>query len=368
VIGAGIIGAAIAYRLAGRGLQVVVFDRDEPGEGSTAASFALVSARAEDRSGFELRVAAMREFHRLAWGLAPAPWYHADGCLTWVRDPARAAGLRETVNRLRAWGYAAELFSADALPADLVPGPLIPDAGGTVAWFPTEAWVEAPAMTRRLLDGVRNAGGRILTGPEREVVAIGFSKGRVSEVTLHGGQAIPVTAVVNAAGAEAGRVAALAGRDLPVVPGRGLVLRIGMRANGGGLSRPVEADSVLLRPDGAGQVLLTSPEIDLRLDAASPGPYPIDDPLVIELHARGAAVIPSLADAAPLEALVGAWTGPVGHLVSAGSIAALPGYWEAVTGPGVTLAPLIGRSLADEMLGKEGNPLLHPFQPDAALV
>jgi glycine/D-amino acid oxidase-like deaminating enzyme len=47
-----------------------------------------------------------------------------------------------------------------------------------------------------------------------------------------------------------------------------------------------------------------------------------------------------------------------------GAVAGIPGYVEAVTDYGVTLAPLVARSLANEMLGAPGNPLLEPFRPD----
>jgi glycine/D-amino acid oxidase-like deaminating enzyme len=364
IIGAGVMGAAIAYRLAGRGVDVVVLDRHDPGAGSSAASFALVTARlAQDRAGFDLCVAGMEEMHRLAWGLAPAPWYHAEGCLVWATDADRAAALAESVRRLRDWGYAAEAIPAGKLPPELAVHSPTLAADTTVVWFPDEAWVDAPAMTHRLLEAARYAGGRVLSGPERAVVAIGTRAGRVSDITLHGGQTIPVVAVVNAAGADAGQIAALVGHELTIAPERGLVLHVTMPAMGGELPRPLQTDEAHLRPDGHGVALLTSPAIDARLGDAPPGPYPLDDPLTRALHARGAEVLPILADATPLAARVGAGTQPAGFLARAGPVADVPGYWEAVAGPGITLAPLIGRSLAEEILGGPGHPLLTPFRP-----
>ena len=126
----------------------------------------------------------MEDYRRLAWRLAPAPWYHLDGNLIWFHDPAKAAALRENVQRLQAWGYAAEMLPARVVLADLEPGLAIPDPETPVAWFSREAWVDAPAMTRRLVEAIRNAGGRVLTGPDREVVAIGSEGDRISSVTL----------------------------------------------------------------------------------------------------------------------------------------------------------------------------------------
>jgi glycine/D-amino acid oxidase-like deaminating enzyme len=77
-----------------------------------------------------------------------------------------------------------------------------------------------------------------------------------------------------------------------------------------------------------------------------------------------AAAVPALASARPIAAHVAAWPLMEHGSPSVGAIASIPGYFEAVTDYGVTLASLIGRSLANEILGAPGNPLLEPFRPD----
>jgi glycine/D-amino acid oxidase-like deaminating enzyme len=77
-----------------------------------------------------------------------------------------------------------------------------------------------------------------------------------------------------------------------------------------------------------------------------------------------AAAVPALAAARPIEARVAAWPLIEDESPSVGAVAGIPGYVEAVTDYGVTLAPLIARSLANEMLGAPGNPLLESFRPD----
>ncbi len=78
-------------------------------------------------------------------------------------------------------------------------------------------------------------------------------------MTLRGGQTFPVAAVVNAAGPDAGRVAAMVGRRLPM----GAATRAGRaRGDAGGgdpLRRPVETDHIAVRPDGPGRVFLVLP-------------------------------------------------------------------------------------------------------------
>ncbi|MBW3634318.1 MAG: FAD-binding oxidoreductase [Chloroflexi bacterium] len=366
VIGAGVIGAAVAFRLAEKGVPVILFDRSDPGRGATAASYGWVNAnRKLLRAYFDLSLAAMEEYRRLAWRLAPAPWYHVDGNLIWFDDPARAAALRVNVQRLQEWGYAAEWLPASRVLADLEPGLAFRAPDTAVAWFPAEGWVDAPAMTRRLAQGVRNAGGRVLTGPEREVVDIGAENGRVSSIVLRGGQTIPVHKLVNAAGPDASRIAAMVGRLLPMAPRPGLSVRAEVPDGSDPLRRPLETDHIAIRPDGPGRVLMALPlDAEVELDDAPAGPVTLDAPLVSQVLAWGVEVLPALAAARPVEALVGVRPIPADGFPSVGAVPGRPGYYEAVTHSGVTLAPLISRSLADEILGQAGNPLLRPFRPE----
>ena len=138
-----------------------------------------------------------------------------------------------------------------------------------------------------------------------------------------------------------------------------------MPEGGDPLRRPVETDHIAVRPDGPGRVFLVLPvDAEVELDGMRPGPVPLDDPLVAQMMAWGAAAVPALAAARPIAALVAVRPIPADGLPSVGTVPGIPGYVEAVTHSGVTLAPLIARSLADEMLGEPGNPLLAPFRPD----
>ena len=307
----------------------------------------------------------MEEYRRLAWRLAPAPWYHVDGNLIWFNAPARSAALWENVQRLQEWGYAAEMLPAGVVLTDLEPGLAIPDAETPVGWFPGEGWVDAPAMTRRLVEGVRNAGGRVLIGPEREVIAIGTEGARVASITLRGGQTIPVDALVNAAGPDASRIAAMVGRPLPMAPRPGLAVRAEMADGSDALRRPVETDNIAVRPDGPGRVFLALPfDAEVELTDLPGGPIALDAPLVSQVLAWGADAVPALAAAQPIEALVRVRPIPADGLPSVGEVPNISGYYEAVTHSGVTLAPLIARSLTDEILEQPVNPLLEPFRPE----
>ena len=221
----------------------------------------------------------MEDYRRLAWKLAPAPWYHVDGSLAWFGDRARSAALRDQVRRLQDWGYAAEMLPAAEVLENLEPGLTFADPGTPVAWFPEEAWVDPRALTQRLVEGVRNAGGRVLTGSDGRSSPSALEAGRVSSLTLAGGQSIPIAAVVNAAGVDAVHVAALVGRRLPVLAPRSLAVRAELPDGGDPLRRPIRTDGIAVRPDGPGRVLLVPHG---EPGDRPPGPVPLDDPRVGE--------------------------------------------------------------------------------------
>jgi glycine/D-amino acid oxidase-like deaminating enzyme len=244
--------------------------------------------------------------------------------------------------------------------SDLQPGLAIATPEAQVAWFPDDAWIDPVAATNRLVEGVRNAGGRVLTGRERDVVAIGVQDTRVTSVTLRGGQTIPVAAVVNAAGVNADRVAALVGRHLVVTAPRSLALHAELPGDKAPLLWPLRSDRLFMRPDGLGRVMLV-PQVDV--EDTPQGPIPLDDPRVTESLALGSEVVPALIDARPVNAVVAAWPLMADGLPCVGAVPAIPGYFEAVTDYGITLAPLVARSLAEEILGRRGYSLLDPFRP-----
>lgn len=368
VIGAGIVGACIAARLAEKNTPVLLLDTGEPGHGTSNASYAWVNANQKlPRAYFDLSVAAMAEYQRLAWQHAPATWYHRDGNLVWFADPGQAADLAERVARLQAWGYAAELIPVSQAIADLEPALAGGDTrpGAQIAWFPEEAWVDALAMTERLVAAARHAGGRVLTGPDREVVSISRDGGRVTTITLRGGQTLPVRAVVNAAGAAGTAVAAMVGRKLPMQDSPGMIVRATLPDGVETLTRLNDREVIAMRPDGPGRVLIAlDAESVSEIAGLPPGPLSISHPLVGRMLALAADAAPVLAAAQPVAAVIAPRPIPADGYPSVGGVPEIPGYFEAITHSGVTLAPLIGRVLAAGILGQPPDPLFAPYRPD----
>ena len=359
VIGAGIVGASVAFRLAeSGGARVGIVDESLPGSGTTSASFAWANANDKTpRDYFELNSAGLEEHFRLRDELGGAPWLYPGGNIEWAGDAAALEGLEHRVERLRSWGYAAEWWRASRVNEVLEPQVNFPGPDTPVAFFPHEAWVDAPRLAKALVELARRSGAETRFG--NAVEEIETESGRVSALRLKGGERLPVDAVINAAGPEADRVAALLGRSLPLESRKGLISRLAVEEPL--IGRLVHSQYVNLRPDGPGRVVLNHGWADQKLESDNAR---TEDSLSQELLEHARRVVPALESAKVEEVRVGVRPMPEDGRSCVGAVAELPGYYEAVTHSGVTLGPLLGRLLAWEILSGEVDDLISPFRPD----
>ncbi len=356
VVGAGLVGASLAFRLAQAGAKVILVERTDPAAGTTGASFAWTNANQKTpRPYFELNYAGMREHLRLREEFGAAPWLHQDGNLIWSSD---SADLESRVNRLQDWGYTAEWRSASDVNELLEPDLLLPDPALPLAFFPEESWVDAPRLVQALIARARALGAETHFG--QPVISAELVGGQLISITLSGRRRIAVDAIVNAAGPSAGDIAALLGRTLPMVPTSGLLVRLRVAAPA--IRRVVHTPLVNIRPDSNGFILLHHDSIDRQLGDRTA--IETDDPLVTELVERGRSVLSGLHRASPADARIGVRPYPRDGLSCAGAVSGINGYYEAVTHSGVTLGPLLGRLLAHEIVHGAVDPQLAPFRPD----
>jgi len=358
VIGAGIVGASVAFRLAGRGAaRVWIVDKSGPGSGTTSASFAWVNANDKTpRDYFELNHAGLEEHLQLRDELPDeAPWLHSGGNLEWAEDKEALKALINRVERLRSWGYATEWRKARHVNELLEPNVAFPSPDTPVAFFPKEAWVDAPQLAHAFVGLARQKGVETRFGVA--VKEIETDGGRVSALLLRGGERLPVDAVVNAAGPKADKVAALLGRTLPLRAKEGLLVRLSVEENV--IGRLVHTPQVNLRPDGTERIVVHHSSVDQKLEDDGVS----EDSLCQELLERARRVVPALEGAKVEDVRVGVRPIPEDGLPCVGAVPDLPGYYETVTHSGVTLGPLLGRLLTREILDGEVAGLISPFRP-----
>ncbi|MGP3770363.1 NAD(P)/FAD-dependent oxidoreductase [Streptomyces sp. SDT5-1] len=359
VVGVGVVGAAVGWNLARRGVRVVLVDAGRPGEGVTNWSFSWVNAsnKTATRAYFDLNVAGMAAHRDLAARIGPEAWWHPSGHLRWADEIEAEARLFRTGELLTRWGYRVEPCTGADARRRFEPALAVPD-DTRVLFYPDEAWVHGRRLVGRLVDEALACGAELRTGAAVRDIATG-PEGRVRSLALSDGATLPVDAVVNAAGPDAARVAGLVGRRLPMREEPGAVTRLDCAESP--VRRAMHTPHVEIRPDGDGSVVLHSREVDALIGASDAEP---ESELGLRLHALARRVVPDLDHARIARTRVVHRPVPGDGFPSVGALPSVPGYHEAVTHSGITLGPVLGRLLADEVVGGRRDPLLAEYRPD----
>ena len=213
VIGAGIIGAACAAHLAGRGLRVVVVEASQaPATGSTARSNACVRAQWRDETNIALSWYSILQYRDFATLYGTDVGYRPIGYLL-LHTPEQWDAQLAAVELQRGQGVPVEVL-APAEAQRLAPFEAAGVAGAT--WTPADGRIDPHLATHAFLTHAKNGGTRtLLSSPVHAIDRTGdgwqveSARGRVR-----------AGAVVNAAGGWAGEVAALAGLTVPVTHSR----------------------------------------------------------------------------------------------------------------------------------------------------
>jgi glycine/D-amino acid oxidase-like deaminating enzyme len=354
VVGAGLLGASVAYHAAGQGLRPTIVDLGEPGRGTSGSSFAWINAQdKKPEAYFELNRRGVAAYPALEAALG-GTWLHRGGDLL-LGHGSSVEAVREKADRHAAVAYPVALLDRAQIAA-LEPGLRLPDGEVVGAHFPEETWVDAPDLVARLVAAAVARGGRLVQGSVTSLVEDG---GRVTGVRLADGATLTADDVVVAAGPATEALAATAGVALPMAPSPGLLVTVAHAPKG--VERVVHTGDVALRPDGAGAVLASSRSVDARLPADTVALGPDDEP-VRDVLDRAAAWLPGLADADSVRVRVGIRSVATDGMPAVGRVGGHDGIYLLVTHSGATLAPVLGSLVAGELAGTAA-PELEAYRP-----
>ena len=216
IIGAGAIGASIAYQLGRRGARdVVVLERDAVGAGSTSKAAGGIRVQFATRVEIELSLRAIAFFKRFEDEMGVPCDFHQEGYLFVVTDEATLARFRGNVALQRSMGADVRVIAPDDARA-LVPALNVDDALAAV-WGPMDGHASPNDVVQAYAARARARGVRIVE--DTPVTGIVVERGRVAGVLTPAGP-IATRLVVNAAGPWAPLVGRMAGIELPVDPRR----------------------------------------------------------------------------------------------------------------------------------------------------
>ncbi len=214
IIGAGVVGASVAYHLAMRGAKDILILESEPEQGRGSTGAATGGVRAQFETDINIRMSLYSIDFFKDWEVDCG--YEPAGYLFFATTANQFDYLKRNVEKQRLLGVRdVETVDAEAI-REIVPGMNCDDiAGGSFGRH--DGFIDPLAVMRRFTDGALRTGARI----EFETHAFGIeaSAERVSAVETNNGRIECENAVV-CTGARAAELAATAGVELPVEPQR----------------------------------------------------------------------------------------------------------------------------------------------------
>tara|TARA_E500000305_G_scaffold109684_1_gene115370 strand:+ start:1696 stop:2925 length:1230 start_codon:yes stop_codon:yes gene_type:complete len=358
IIGGGVIGSAIAYFLAanpaGPG-AITVIERDSSYEkASTPRSAGGIRQQFSNPENIEIGlfghhfVTNLSEYLSVD-GECPDPGFREGGYL-FLAGPDGLEVLRQNHEEQTHHGCGIDLLDLVSLEKQF-PWLNLDGISGAAFGRQGEGWLDPNTLMQAFKRKARSLGVRYLEG---EVIALEHSYSRIAAVILGDGQRIAAGAVVNAAGANAGKVAALGGVALPVSPRKRNVFVFDCRAPlDPAVPLLIDPSGVYVRPESGGYICGVSPPSDQDPDGDT-------DDLDVDYHWFEEVVWPTLAHRIPaFEAIKfsGAWAGyydynSVDQNGIVGAHPALANFYFAngFSGHGLQQAPAVGRAMAELLI------------------
>jgi glycine oxidase len=360
VVGGGVIGLAIAWRTAQRGLDVTVVD-PSPGEAATWTAAGMLAPTTELHYGEQLLLTlgldSARRYPAFVAELEEATGidvgYRRDGTIVSAWDTADLAGLRDLHEFGVRLGLRTELVTGREL-RQLEPALASGLPGGLIAT--DDGQVDNRRLRDALIAAVERAGGRIV---RERVASVQIDAGRVSGVALAGGDRLDANTVVIAAGAWSAQLDGVAPGTVPVHPVKGQTVRltgdVPLRHVVRGI---VRGSPVYLIPRAGGEIVIGASSEDAGFDVAPRAGA------VYELLRDAQALVPMLGEATFVEVSTSLRPGspdnaPLIGPVGVDGLIVATGHYRN----GILLAPITADGVAELIAGGKLPDELAPFTP-----
>lgn len=358
VVGAGIVGCAVAHELAASGARVQVIDARQPGQGATRASAGVLAPFIEGHEHSPLRDLGRRSLElydpfiaRVKADSGRDVIYRRNGTFEVAFNEAEVSRLSEMSVAL--W--------KDGIEARWVPPlqfedhePLISSVALGALIVSDQGLVGVTSLTLALAAAAERHGARFKT--ETGAIRIHtMPAGRVGVETPT--SQWDADRVVLAAGSWSSQITVEGADTVPVKPVRGQLVQLQIAP--GALRHIIWGSNGYLVPWPDGAVLVGATVEDVGFDENS------TDQGIRGLRAAAAALVPALADAPQTEVRVGLRPRGPDDLPMIGASAAVPGlvYATAHYRNGVLLAPLTAALVKEVVFKSASDPALVSLAP-----
>lgn len=255
VIGGGVIGCTIAWKLAQRGLSVALLERGHIGSEASRAAAGMLSPQGENQTPgpfFDLCLRSRSMYRQFAEELTDTSGvdveYKDEGTLfVVVEGENEGEKTRWTSWQLEA-GLSLELLTADDVRKS---EPAVTESATTAVFLPEEHQVENRRLMEALEVAMKRACVQVIEGAN--VMALTTERGGITGV-VSGGEVFDAGTVIVAAGAWSTRLLEPLGLHIKLIPARGQMIAV--KGPTCAITRVLHSSKVYLVPRRDGRILI----------------------------------------------------------------------------------------------------------------
>jgi sarcosine oxidase, subunit beta len=356
IAGGGVMGCALAYQLARRGVDVVLFERGQLGAQSTGKCAGGVRQQFSNEANVRLQQVAVKLFQGFEEEIGAPADFRQVGYLLVLSEPGHVEEFRAMLEMWHRVGLQEARWLSQKEVRELVPILNVEDVLGAT-FCPTDGIASPADVTAGYASAARRHGARIRE--EVEVTGVELAAGRVAGVrTSEGHVSTPV--LFDCAGAWSPEIGRMVGVEVPVKPYRRHVFVTGALPD---VSRdtPMTVDfatSFYFHPEGEGLLMGMS-------DREEPPTYSQEVEWsmlerTVEVAAHRA---PRLESAGIKTAWAGLYETTPDNQAILGPVRQVPGFWCACgfSGHGFMQAPAAALVLAQLLLEERPQADLSAF-------
>jgi glycine oxidase len=362
IVGGGVIGLALGWKLGEAGAQVTLIDAGAETPAATHAAAGMLAPSFEHSAGllgeplYDLSLASLKLWPdfvaRLEAAAGVAVDFRRDGVMGLAFDRLGAAEFAQIAADIDVRGGNIRVLNAERARSREA---AISDNVVAALWAPDDAQVDPRLLMVALRRAIKRNGGVLIDGRVREVVPKGSA---ALVVNAMDGASFLADAVVIAAGAAVGRIA-LPSPPPPIFPVKGEALAL--KCDSLPVKCVIRAPGAYICPKSDGRIVIGATSVPHEA-SLTPSSDAID-----QLKAAAIAAVPSIKDCPELERWAGlrpatADGAPVlgAHPKGPANLYFAVGHYRN----GVLLAPETAELLASAILS--GKPLraLSPFRPN----
>jgi sarcosine oxidase subunit beta len=353
IVGAGVMGASIAFHLARRQSgSIVVIDKDHVGRGASGRSSALIRMHYSFPPEVQLAVVSLHMFQHWREVVGEPGDFRKTGFVRIVH-PNESERLKLNVEMQRKLGVNVRLISRTEL-KELEPDWNV-DEVELAAYEPDSGYGDGAGVANDFLCRARDQGVTYL--PKTQATALHVESGRVRGVVTDHGE-IAASVVVAATGPWTRPLVAQAGYDLPIENEyhQVAILKNAPSMKGGGCACIDSVTATYFRSDGQDKFLLGDFYGQRGVDPDN-FPQRASDDLLEEIIERACRRVPKLENAEVMRGVTGVYDMTPDSRPILGEIPGMDGLYVCAgfSGMGFKISPAIGLVMSELLLDGRGK-------------